>query len=134
MDGAGRGTLSFFAPADLAGVQFMVHHLPNASPEDSDLQYARRGVTVTLGDLEIPLSEGTSPAGIYAVVQALSLSADLLTAVETIEETSVLTYTYPDGYVTLTTDATGVPMCLQIDLYGTVSTLYIDNIKQENNL
>lgn len=133
MQAEGRGTLSFQSPTELAGVQFIVHSLPEADPENDMLQYAERGLTVRVGEMEIPLSEGAYPATIYGVIKAFSTTNDVLTDVARQNDDTLLTYTYPDGYLTFTVTADGTPSHLYIDLYGAVCDLTIQSITYKEN-
>jgi hypothetical protein len=133
MNAVGKGTLSFHAPEDLAGVQFLVHSLPEIDAENDALQYAERGLTVRIGALEIPLSEGAYPSTIYGVIKAFSTTNDKLSDVSKQDNSTRMTFTYPDGYLTFTVTADGTPTHVYIDLYGTVCDLTIENITYKEN-
>lgn len=133
MEASERGTITFTAPAELAGVQFIVHSLPNNLPESDTLQYAERGVTVRFGEMEIPLSEGAYPATIFGVVKAFSTTKEQLSEIKKQGDNSVLTYTDPSGYISFTVLGDGTPSHLYIDLYGAICDLTIETVTYEEN-
>ena len=133
MQAAGQGTLVFHAPAELAGVQLIVHNLPDTDPEADALQYAERGLTIRVGEMEIPLSESAYPATIYGVIKAFSTTNDQITEITRQGDASLLTYTDPNGYVTFTINKDGIPTHLYIDLYGAVCDLAIHTSASEEN-
>ena len=133
MHASGRGDISFQAPDALAGVSFRVHNLPDTDPEADALQYAERGITVLVGSLEIPLSEGAYPATIYGLIKAFSTTNDQLTEVTRQGAHTLLTYTHPNGYLTFTVASDGTPTHLYIDLYGAVSDLSIQTVTYKEN-
>ena len=99
----------------------------------SALQYADRGLTVRVGEMEIPLTEGAHPATIYGVITAFSTTNDLLTEVVREKGNTLLTYAYPDGYLIFTVTADGTPTHLYIDLYGAICDLTIQSITYKEN-
>lgn len=133
MQAAGQGRIVFHAPTELAGVQLIVHNLPDTDPEADALQYAERGLTVRIGEMEIPLSEGAYPATIYGVIKAFSTTNDQIAEVTRQGDASLLTYTDPNGYVTFTINKDGAPTHLYIDLYGAVCDLAIHTSASEEN-
>ncbi len=120
MHAAGSATLTFSAPTELVGITFTIDALSPVGSSDA--------ASVATADTTIPFA--APPAGIAAIVQALSLSEDYLSGVTRKGSDTLLTYTYPDGYVTVTTDASGTPSAFLVDFRDTLSRLSVVDIRE----
>ncbi len=113
---SGATELVFTAPAAMAQMRFCVYSLPNETVDST----SPHGVRVYYDGMEIALSEGAMPSGIFAIAKAFSLRQAEMTACRLADggQTQV-SFSCEDGVADLClASGTGYPTALNAQLYG----------------
>lgn len=127
--------LQFTAPESVAGIAYTV--TPSAAPTAAPLfavsggDYTPHGVVAAYDGTEIPLSEGSLPAAVLAMVQLFSFSQSELGEVRREAGETVAAFSCPDGDATLCFSPVGVPLTAGGSLYGVHFSLSFDRFRRE---